>query len=132
MKAVTNKVLTYKSTGKPVRVGDRTVTFRGETVTVIAINPPSHEGSTGRVTVKFDNGLVREYFPPVIDSEWREPVKNPEIDFASIGAAFTQIEDDAKNAQRSVAHKDKEEVEDFIDSIMNYVRSIRHQLNSQQ
>jgi len=56
--------------GQEVKVGDKVLTFRGELVTVEYFVPPSKPSSSGKVTVKDDCGINREYYVAVIDAEW--------------------------------------------------------------
>ncbi len=64
--------LVYESTGKAVSIGDKVKTFRGDTVTVLAVKPPRHSGSTGRVVVRFeDENFEQEFYPSVIGAEWK-------------------------------------------------------------
>jgi hypothetical protein len=64
-------ILCYDKTGIPVAVGDKTVDFRGDPVEVLAILPPRHSGSTGRVTLKSGN-WTHDYYPGVIAATWIE------------------------------------------------------------
>ncbi len=66
----TAKILVHAATDLPIAIGDKCRTFRGETVEVTGMREPHHEGSTGRVYVKDEDGHTGEYFPGVIDAKW--------------------------------------------------------------
>lgn len=53
--------------GKPVRVGDKAQTFRGDPVTITGGRPPKHMGSTGRIW-----GAFGEFFPSVCSMKWEK------------------------------------------------------------
>jgi len=63
-------------TGREVKVGDLTYTFRNEAVRVVGIREPAHRGSTGRVTLCFvgeeenEHESEFDYFPGVINAHW--------------------------------------------------------------
>lgn len=68
------------SDGKPVQIGDKVKTFRGETFTLIGVQVPRHEGSTGRVFVRDDqDGTELAFYPSVIGAKWvsRKGQSNP-------------------------------------------------------
>jgi hypothetical protein len=59
--------LIHENTGRPVLVGDRVITFRGQECTLQSIHAPRHAASAGEVTVSFAHGrTVRRYYPGVI------------------------------------------------------------------
>ena len=58
------------STNKPINIGDRVFTFRGEIVELTGYCEPQRIGSTGRVNVKYADGMTRELFPSVIGCEF--------------------------------------------------------------
>jgi hypothetical protein len=64
--------LVYEGTNNEVHVGDCTKTFRGEMVRVKRIVEPRHDGSTGRVLVRYlgGRGYEMEYYPGVIRAHW--------------------------------------------------------------
>ena len=65
--------LVYETNGNEVKVGDKTATFRDDTVEVIYITKPHKPSSTGRVGVRFINEQhTVEFFPGVINAEWIE------------------------------------------------------------
>ncbi len=66
--------LTYKTTGKPVNIGDVVHTHLGKAVIVTDWQKPAHEGSTGRVYVRTmqDNPFEMGYYPSVIGAVWSE------------------------------------------------------------
>ena len=65
--------LINSTTKKEIKEGDRVTTFRGEKGTLTGNRPPQHEGSTGKVYVKFGaEGSEREYYPSVIGAEWKK------------------------------------------------------------
>jgi hypothetical protein len=64
------KTLVDKTTGKPLSIGDTVTTFRGETGILQHIAYPHKPGSTGRVMV-YINNTPHEFFPSVINAEWR-------------------------------------------------------------
>lgn len=70
---VTDKgqVMIFRS-GNIVVVGDVVSTFRGELVTVTGGRAPDRPGSAGRVYVRSEKGHEMEYYPSVINAEWRE------------------------------------------------------------
>jgi hypothetical protein len=55
--------------GQMVNVGDKLLTFRGELVEVLGFEVPRHDGSTGRVNVRFGSDSYRSFFPSVIGCE---------------------------------------------------------------
>lgn len=68
--------LVYEKSGKPVQIGDRVTTGRGEKYYLQNIELPRHGGSTGRVYVsktKNPRGgafSTMSYFPSVIGAKW--------------------------------------------------------------
>lgn len=54
-------------TGRVIRVGDDVADFRGELARVTGWDSPRHPGSSGRVTVRTDDGPEREYYPSVFN-----------------------------------------------------------------
>jgi hypothetical protein len=58
--------LISNGTGNAVNVGDRIMTFRGETGTLMGFQAPLTPQSTGRVTVSLD-GFEQNFYPSVID-----------------------------------------------------------------
>jgi len=65
------RVLVYEDTRVPVQIGDKVVDFRGSKAVVVAIEPPRHSGSTGRVHIKESkSGPVMTYFPSVYGMKW--------------------------------------------------------------
>jgi hypothetical protein len=67
----TQKQLVYIATGQPVKLKDRTQDFRGDACTVVGWSAPRRSDSTGRVALNYGNGW-QEYFPSVINAEWRD------------------------------------------------------------
>lgn len=68
------EVLVYADTRKLVRPGD-VVQVRNVSMKVVAIRPPRHEGSSGRVLVQCDGSNADEnseyeYYPSVIGAAW--------------------------------------------------------------
>ena len=59
-------ILINTVTSKPVAIGDKVTSFRGEESIVLGMTEPRHSGSTGRMRV--DHG---EYFPSVFKCEWQ-------------------------------------------------------------
>jgi hypothetical protein len=66
--------LVNEKTGEALLVGDTVTTFRGEVGTLTACSAPRHEGSSGRVYVKFSGGFGYEasYYPSVIGAKFVE------------------------------------------------------------
>lgn len=64
------KVLVHADTWIPVKPGDILRSFRGEDVELLEIEPPKHEGSTGRVWVQDDVGHLAGYYPGVYNLVW--------------------------------------------------------------
>lgn len=63
--------LVHAATRKPVAVGDRLVSFRGESATLAYIEPPHKPASTGRVYVYWDWATQQSgYFPGVFNLVW--------------------------------------------------------------
>lgn len=61
MKLIDNK------TGKELQIGDLVTTFRDEKAKLVGFAEPSHSGSTGRVTIQYEeSGYCREFYPAVI------------------------------------------------------------------
>ncbi len=56
-------------TGREVLCGETVISFRGEPSTLCAWTVPQKEGSSGRVTVREEDGSARSYFPSVFDLE---------------------------------------------------------------
>lgn len=58
---------------KPVKVGDRVKTFRGEEATVVGMQEPRVSWSTGRVYLQRDGVPFQdEFYPGVINAHWKE------------------------------------------------------------
>jgi hypothetical protein len=57
---------------KEIRVGSKVKTFRGKDAKVLRIVEPNRAGSTGRVYLGFKDGTLAEYYPGVINAEWKE------------------------------------------------------------
>jgi len=51
-------------TGEVVNLGD------GRIATVTGGRPPHTENSTGRIYVRFENGVTGEFFPHVVGAKW--------------------------------------------------------------
>lgn len=68
------KILVNSTTRKPITVGMKTKDFRGDKCVVTGSREPHHEGSTGRVYLKYGK-YTGEYFPGVINAEWVEVAK---------------------------------------------------------
>lgn len=69
--------LVYESTGKPVEIGDRVKSFRGEPYEVVRIEGPRRSGSTGRLWVRNDSMRPTDetsYFPSVFGAEWSDSI----------------------------------------------------------
>ena len=62
--------LIHSKSKQLVKINDTVVSFRGEKYTVVDMTEPLHSGSTGRIYVKNDLGMRREFFPSVFDCEW--------------------------------------------------------------
>jgi hypothetical protein len=67
--------LVYSKSRKPVQIGDKVKTGRGELYYLQRIEEPRHSGSTGRVYLSKskkprDEFSYRSFFPGVIDAEW--------------------------------------------------------------
>lgn len=58
--------------GRPVSLGDTLETFRGERCVLEDVVAPRHEGSTGRVCLRFEDGATALYFPGVCGLVWEE------------------------------------------------------------
>src|SRR5947199_140546 len=63
----------HKATGKRLKRGDLVKTFRGETATVLGWTEPRTPESTDRVTLRFGDDEPQQFYPAVIDAEWRRP-----------------------------------------------------------
>jgi len=61
------KVLVYKDSGQPVKVGD----IVHDRCTVTSIEEPRHSGSTGRIHVT-NGSWSQGFYPSVFNAEWRE------------------------------------------------------------
>ncbi len=67
------KQLVYKKTGEVVATGDKvTLPNGGALVQVRGSVLPHKPSSTGLVLVEYESGSLREFFPCVIDAEWRD------------------------------------------------------------
>lgn len=66
------RILVYRSTGIPVKVGDVVDTFRGEQSVVEGWREPLTPESTGRVLIRLGSSQPFPYYPSVIDAEWRD------------------------------------------------------------
>jgi hypothetical protein len=62
----------YAKDGTQLKIGSKVDTFRGEKAEVRAMYLPHHPGSTGRVVLKFEDGSEGEYFPGVINAQWKD------------------------------------------------------------
>lgn len=61
-------IMLVDNEGKLVELGTKIKCFRGEEHTLLGYDPPRKgSASTGRVIVKTQNGMTREYFPSVFD-----------------------------------------------------------------
>ena len=70
-------VLQHKD-GRPMAVGCKVVSFRGEEFELAGGAPPKHEASTGRVYIKSIFGGQLELFPSVYDLVWvNSPLMTP-------------------------------------------------------
>jgi hypothetical protein len=63
------------SAGDRLNVGDSTVDFRGDFVTIVGLRPPHKEASSGHVTLATPNGdgegeFRAEYYAGVINAHW--------------------------------------------------------------
>lgn len=56
--------------GDEVRCGDLVMLSSGEHCMVEAITKPHKPGSTGRVTVSWDDGSISTFFPSVLPTKW--------------------------------------------------------------
>ena len=57
--------------GNPAVLGKSYTTFRGELCELLAIEPPRHAGSTGRVILRFSGSNQDvERYPSVIGLRW--------------------------------------------------------------
>ena len=60
--------------GEEVKPGDLVTDFRGDEATVIHYEQPKHEGSTGRVYVRWVGAQFDAlYYPGVFGLEWEKP-----------------------------------------------------------
>ncbi len=62
----------YRKSGEALEMGEQVTTSRGEPATLTHGRPPHKPSSQGFVTVRFEDGTVREYYASVIDAEWRK------------------------------------------------------------
>ena len=69
------KELYIRDSNVKVEVGKKYSIGDNKLVEVLQITPPHKPSSTGRVYIKYDNGSTAEYFPTVIDAEWREAIE---------------------------------------------------------
>jgi len=63
--------LVYVATKELVKIGDA-VMLDGSSVTVDFFREPHSPASSGKVSVKFNDGFTREYYVGVIGAEWIE------------------------------------------------------------
>lgn len=61
-------ILVQNETNKPIRVGQKVKTFRGEVVTFESAEPPPNSGPIGKVFCRDANGELCEWYPTVIDA----------------------------------------------------------------
>lgn len=64
--------LVYEATGKEVKVGDKATLKDGEQVTVTYFVKPHSPASSGKVTVRTEDGGNREYYVSIIGAKWIE------------------------------------------------------------
>jgi hypothetical protein len=66
--------LINRKTGKPLVTGEIVRTTQGQNAIFTGGREPHHAASTGRVWLKLlnDPSFEREFFPSVIDAEWRD------------------------------------------------------------
>lgn len=58
-------------TGKELNKGDEVLTFRGERVVITGGAAPHKPASTGRVYIRYKDGIIGEYYPSVVFARWR-------------------------------------------------------------
>jgi hypothetical protein len=59
------------SAGDRLNIGDSTVTFRDEIVTITSFRPPHKEASSGHVGLEsIEDGFRHEYYAGVINARW--------------------------------------------------------------
>ncbi len=66
-------ILKHDATRTAAALGDRVTSFRGEFATITGWEKPRHEGSTGRVNVKWDakpEWGIQSLYPSVFDLSW--------------------------------------------------------------
>ena len=61
----------YAEDGTELKIGMKVNTFRDEPAEVRAMYKPHHPSSTGRVVLQFPDGSQGEYFPSVINAQWK-------------------------------------------------------------
>ena len=66
------KKLIEIKTGKELKPGDAVNTFRNEPATLVGYREPEHEGSSGKVTIRLEDGDVRSFYPSVIGATFDE------------------------------------------------------------
>ena len=64
--------LVHQETGKPATEKEVVTCFRGESYILQGGTPPHKPSSTGRVWVVGACDFNREFFPSVVNLEWRE------------------------------------------------------------
>jgi hypothetical protein len=67
--------------GKPVEIGDALTTFRGEPVTLVALDPPHRPGVSGRVIVRDSQGHEDRYYCTVVGCTYVEINDDDEEDY---------------------------------------------------
>ncbi len=59
--------------GEEVKVGDLVTDFRGDEAIIVHWEAPEHEGSTGRVYVRYAREVFDTlYYPSVFDLHWEK------------------------------------------------------------
>ena len=65
--------LVYTETGLPVKVGDKIMDDEsGLALTVDFFRPPHKPASSGKISLRDDQGHCREFYVGVIDAKWIE------------------------------------------------------------
>jgi hypothetical protein len=67
-----NYRLINRKTTFPMYLGDPVKTFRGEKGTIIGIQPPHRQGTSGKVVIRREMGIEDLVYPSVIDAEFIE------------------------------------------------------------
>jgi len=67
---IKDMILVFEKSHLPIQTGEVVNLGNGRVATVTGGRSPHTEASSGRIYVRFDNGVTSEYFPNVVGAKW--------------------------------------------------------------